>query len=190
MTQSDAVARISPFGAVLALALVAFTVPASAQQARPFIDEARIGILAHDVPHLWSGFSIETHRPDLNGELIFSPSALFLGGTVRPVVGGSWNSDHGTSKVYADARWESNTGLGAFFDLGIGAAVHDGFVGPTSLDHKAMGSRLLFHFPLELGYRFEGGHTLSVYFEHDSNGYTRKYNEGLDDLGIRYGFKF
>ena len=77
-----------------------------------------------------------------------------------------------------------------FFGLGLGAAVHNGYLTPTSLDHKALGSRVLFHIPAEIGYRFAGGQTLSVYFEHTSNGYTQKYNEGLDDLGIRYGIKF
>ena len=102
------------------LALIGASAPATAQQSRSPIDEVRIGILAHDVPGLWSGWRIETPRPDLNGELIFSPSVQFLGGTVRPVLGGSWNNAGGTSKAYADARWESNSGLGAFFGLGIG----------------------------------------------------------------------
>ena len=172
------------------LALFGLSIPASAQQARPFIDEARIGILAHDVPGLWSGWRIETQRPDVNGELIFSPSVQFLGGTVRPAIGGSYNSAGGTSKAYADARWEYQTSLGVFFGLGIGTAVHNGYRDPVSQDHKALGSRVLFHFPAEVGYRFDGGHTLSVYFEHVSNGYTQKSNEGLDDLGIRYGIKF
>lgn len=171
-------------------AVYALAAPASAQQARPFIDEARIGILAHDVPGLWSGWRIETPRPDFNAELIFSPSVDVLGGTVRPVIGGSYNNAGGTSKAYIDARWEYQTSLGIFFGLGIGAAVHNGYIDPVSIDHKALGSRVLFHFPAEIGYRFQGGQTLSVYFEHDSNGYTQKSNEGLDDLGIRYGIKF
>lgn len=177
--------------AFLAVAAVcSLAAPAIAQQARPLVDEVRLGILAHDVPGLWSGWRIETSRPDFNAELIFSPSVRFLGGTVRPVIGGSYNSGGGTSKAYADARWESNTGLGVFFGLGLGAAVHNGYLDPVSLDHKALGSRVLFHIPAEIGYRFEGGHSLSLYFEHTSNGYTQKSNEGLDDLGIRYGFKF
>ena len=164
--------------------------PVAAQQARPFIDEARIGVLAHDVPGLWSGWRIENRRPDFNAELIFSPSVNFLGGTIRPAIGGTVNTAGGTSKGYVDARWEYNTSLGVFFGLGIGGAVHNGYLTPTSLDHKALGSRVLFHIPAEIGFRFEGGHTLSLYFEHTSNGYTQKSNEGLDDLGIRYGFKF
>jgi hypothetical protein len=57
-------------------------------------------------------------------------------------------------------------------------------------DRKALGSRVLFHFPAEIGYRFDERNSLSVYFEHTSNGYTVHPNEGLDRLGIRYGYRF
>jgi lipid A 3-O-deacylase len=173
------------------LVLVAYyVVPAAAQQVRPLIDEVRLGVLAHDVPHLWSGWTIENRKPDLNGEIIFSPSLAFLGGKIRPALGGTWNTDGGTSKAYVDARWEYQTALGVFFGLGLGAAVHNGYRDTVSRDHKALGSRVLFHIPIEMGYRFANGQTLSIYFEHISNGYTQRSNEGLDSLGVRYGFRF
>lgn len=175
---------------VLVTALCLTAARANAQSVQPFVAEARIGVLAHDVPGLWSGWRIETTRPDVNAELIFSPSLALLGGTVRPAIGGSWSTGGGTSKVYADARWEVQTALGLFFGLGIGAAVHNGYRDTVSPDHKALGSRVLFHFPAELGYRFTSGQTISVFFEHISNGYTQKSNEGLDSLGVRYGVRF
>ncbi|MEZ5854286.1 MAG: acyloxyacyl hydrolase [Hyphomicrobiaceae bacterium] len=55
---------------------------------------------------------------------------------------------------------------------------------------KPLGSRLLFHFPAELGWRWDGHNSLSIYFEHISNGYTQDYNEGLDAIGVRYGYRF
>jgi lipid A 3-O-deacylase len=176
--------------AALLAVSAALSGPAGAQQPRPLIDEVRIGALMHDVPRLWSGWTIETRKPDINGEVIFSPALAFLGGRIRPAVGGSWNTGNGTSKAYADARWEYQTGLGVFFGLGLGAAIHNGSRDPISLDHKALGSRVLFHVPIELGYRLQNGQTLSVYFEHISNGYTQRSNEGLDSLGVRYGFRF
>jgi lipid A 3-O-deacylase len=160
------------------------------QQSRTFIEEARVGILAHDVPGLWSGWRIESKGPDLNGEVVLSPSLALLGGKIRPALGGTWNSGGGTSKAYLDARWEYQTSVGIFFGLGIGGALHNGYRDESSLDHKALGRQLLFHFPAELGYRFQNGTTLSVFFEHISNGYTKRSNEGLDDLGVRYGVKF
>jgi hypothetical protein len=55
---------------------------------------------------------------------------------------------------------------------------------------KALGSRVLFHIPVEIGLRFDDHNSLSVYFEHTSNGYTQDFNEGLDRLGVRYGYRF
>jgi lipid A 3-O-deacylase len=177
---------------VLWATLCGLSVPTIAQQAqaRPLIDEVRFGVLAHDVPGLWSGWTIENRKPDLNGEIILSPSLAFAGGKIRPALGGTWHTGGGTSKAYVDARWEYQTALGVFFGLGLGVAVHNGYRDTISSDHKALGSRVLFHIPIEVGYRFDNGQTLSVYFEHMSNGYTQRANEGLDSLGIRYGFRF
>jgi hypothetical protein len=174
--------------AVLTAAVFGAALPLAAQQA-PFVREMRLGVLGHDVPGIWSGFRLE-HGTDINLELILSPSVQFLGGTIRPALGGSWNTEGYTSKIYADARWMIESRNGLFLGLGIGAAIHDGLLDPTELDRKALGRRVLFHFPLEIGYRFDAHNSLSLYFEHISNGYTTTHNEGLDSLGIRYGYKF
>lgn len=154
------------------------------------VREVRIGVLAHDVPGLWSGFRLETTSPDINAEVLFTPSLSLFGGEIRPAIGGTYNTNGGTSKAYVDARWQYEAKSGVFVGLGIGAAIHDGVKDISSVDHKALGSRVLFHFPLEIGYRFDGHHSISFYFEHFSNGYTKKYNEGIDGLGVRYGYKF
>ena len=90
--------------------------------------------------------------------------------------------------------WEQldMTKPGTFFSIGAGGTVHNGETKLLAFDQtdKALGSRVLFHFPLEIGYRFDGHNSLSVYFEHMSNGYTRDENEGLDRLGVRYGYRF
>jgi hypothetical protein len=78
----------------------------------------------------------------------------------------------------------------SFFGLGLGAAIHDGNLDPTEPDRKALGSRVLFHIPFELGYRFDERQSISVYFEHTSNGNLADHNEALDNIGIRYGYRF
>jgi hypothetical protein len=45
-------------------------------------------------------------------------------------------------------------------------------------DAKALGSRVLFHIPIEIGYRFGVHSSLSVYFEHTSNAFIVEPNEG------------
>lgn len=154
------------------------------------IHEVRGGVLYHDVPDLWSGLSLETSAPDINLEVVFSPVLPAIWGSIRPALGVSVNTDGGTSHAYLDARWQVELPHRLFIGLGLGAAVHDGELGPTAPDKKALGSRVLFHIPLEIGYRFDDRNSVSLYFEHISNAGTRSANEGLDRLGIRYGVRF
>jgi hypothetical protein len=164
--------------------------PAFAQLAdAPSGWEFRGGILAHDVPGLWSGFRLESGI-DINAELLFGAGMPFLGGIIRPAVGASVNTEGYTSRAYIDARWEYQTPSGIFFGLGLGGTVHDGLLDPTDPDKKALGSRILFHIPIEIGLRLDDRRSISVYFEHMSNAFLFDSNEGLDSIGVRYGYKF
>lgn len=172
--------------------VVAFVLSALPETAgaEGLIRELKIGGLYHDVPNLWSGFQLEERSLDVNVEALFGPHLVLPWGAIRPAAGATINTRGGTSKLYVDARWEVEAPSGIFFALGVGAAVHDGELSPLYADRKALGSRLLFHFPAELGWRFDRHQSVSVYFEHVSNGYTQEYNEGLDSIGIRYGYRF
>lgn len=170
------------------LALLAVA-PAPADAAGLF-HELRVGVLAHDVPELWSGFGVEDDAVAFNVEAVLSPALAFLGGAIRPAVGASITGGGSTSNVYLDARWEYETPSGIFFGLGLGVAVHDGQDDLTDPDLKALGSKALFHIPFEVGLRLDGKNSLSVYFEHMSNGELADHNEGLDRLGVRYGYRF
>jgi len=151
--------------------------------------EFRGGVLPHDVPGLWSGFRIEG-GVDINAELLFGMGLPSAGGSIRPAAGVSVNTEGYTSRVYVDARWEYQTPSGVFFGLGLGGAVHDGLLDPTDPDKKALGSRILFHIPIEIGLRLDQHNSISVYFEHISNGFLTQSNEGLDSIGVRYGYRF
>jgi hypothetical protein len=182
---------IRTVAAALASALVTGSVgQAGAGEPTPLRGvEIRAGVLAHDVPHLWSGFRLED-GVDINGEVLLGTGIYFLGGTLRPAIGGSVSTSGQTSKGYVDARWEIQGPASLFFGLGLGAAVHDGKLEPTQPDRKALGSRVLFHIPVEVGLRLGERHSVSVYFEHTSNAWLAKYNEGMDNIGVRYGFRF
>lgn len=179
--------RIAIVGLALAVGVSADVMPVLAGG---LIDEFRIGVLDHDVPNLWSGFRVEPDSADINVEFILSPSVAFLGGYVRPAIGGSINTVGATSHAYLDARWQYDLPHGLFIGLGIGAAVHNGQLELEDWDRKALGSRVLFHFPAEIGVRLDEHNSISAYFEHISNGYTVSPNEGLDRLGVRYGYRF
>ena len=155
-----------------------------------FINEVKIGGLYHDVPDLWSGFRQEPRSLDVNIEALLGPHVDVLWGTLRPAIGATINTRGATSKAYMDARWQIESASGIFFGIGLGGAVHDGTLAPTDPNRKALGYRYLFHIPGELGYRWDGHNSISIYFEHISNAYTQNYNEGLDAMGVRYGYRF
>ena len=175
----------------MAAAAVTLTAGVGAElRAQSFgIHEIKAGLLLHDVPDLWSGFSLEHRYIDISAEVAFT-GVPFLGGTLRPVIGGTVNTNGGTSHVYADARWQFDLPLNLFLATGLGVAVHDGLIDPTEIDRKALGSRALFHIPVEFGYRINQHHSVSFYFEHTSNAGLANYNEGMDRLGLRYGYRF
>jgi hypothetical protein len=181
---------------LLGLALVGALAPAAvaadpaAEAPAPWLSEVRGGVLAHDVGGLWSGEHVE-HGFDLNGELIFRRGALPLGpGSLRPHVGATWNTRGYTSKLYAGVCLRFEADSGAFLELGLGAAVHDGERETDDRDEKQLGSRVLFRIPIEAGLAFGERHSLSILFDHVSNAGLADENEGLDTLGLRYGLRF
>ena len=157
-------------------------------QSAPSSLEIRGGVLAHDVPGLWAGFNLEDGI-DINAEVLLGRGLPFLGGTVRPALGASINTEGYTSRAYLDARWEIELGR-VFLGLGVGAAIHDGELDASAPDRKALGSRVLFHIPIELGLRLDDRSSISVFFEHMSNAELADANEGLDAIGVRYGYRF
>ena len=155
-----------------------------------WLREIRLGVLAHDVDSLWSG-SRREGGIDVNGEMIFSHSIFsLLSGNVRPNLGVSINTQGDTSKLYGGMLWQLDAKTGIFLDLGLGAALHDGELETSDEDKKALGSRILFRVSIEVGYGLNEHHRISILFDHISNGYFADPNEGLDTLGLRYGYRF
>lgn len=175
---------------VCAAAFVCSVLGASAVQADDIIHEIKIGALSHDVPGLWSGFRREKASADINIEAQLKPSFALFGGTVRPALGGTFNTQGQTSHMYADAKWTFVQPSGIFFTAGFGAAIHDGMLNMNDPHSKALGSMALFHIPVEIGYQIDGKNSVSLYFEHTSNGNSQPYNEGLDRIGVRYGYLY
>lgn len=188
LLRASAGLRQSACAAITAVLCALTSQPAHAQS---LIEELKLGVLYHDASHMWSGFRLEQESVDINVEALLKPSfpGLFFG-TIRPVIGGTISTVGATSHAYADLRWQTELGSGFFLGVGLGAAVHDGHLLPDSWQHKALGSRVLFHIPAEIGYRIDQHNSISLYFEHTSNAWLARYNEGLDRIGVRYGYKF
>lgn len=154
------------------------------------VRELRVGMLAHDVDGLWSGDSRED-GPDLCMELIFNrPLFDLLSATAYPSVGASLNTRGDTSKVYGGFLLQWEPAQAFFFSTGLGLALHNGERDTDSANQKSLGSRVLFRIPIEIGYAVNRHHRIVLAFDHVSNAYLVSPNEGMDSLGIVYGYRF
>jgi len=180
--------HLIPWRAWAALILGVASASAQSTPSPGPIEEIKAGALAHDVPGGISGHQRE-HGVDLNLELVFSPSVNLLSGTLRPALGGTANFEGYTSQVYAYGRWERDFASGFFTATGVGGSWNNGELRLVSYSRKALGSHLLFHLPFEFGWWLSPRTSLSLYYDHMSNAYLARDNEGLDTLGLRCGLR-
>lgn len=173
---------------VMMATTVFWALPASAQLSS-WIYEVRGGVLAHDVPLVGAGH-IETNSVSLNAEAALAPSFAILGGRIRPVIGGTFTTNLETSWAYVDARYEWAGEL-LFFGIGVGPSIHTGdILSYNTPDHKGLGSRVLFHIPIEIGLQITPTNRIEAYYEHASNGFTVYPNPGMDNIGVRVAHRF
>jgi lipid A 3-O-deacylase len=150
----------------------------------------RLGLLVHDIGGLWSNTRSEGGT-DVNAEVVFNrPIFTLWQGVVLPNFGVSINSQGDTGKVYGGVVWEFQFSNGFFFNIGTGFAVHNGQLESNDSNKKQLGSRILFREPIEFGFTFCEKHRISIMFDHISNADLAEPNEGLDTLGVRYGYQF
>ena len=167
--------------------------PAAAQAG--FVDEVKLGLLAHDVGFL-------THHvesgADVNLEILFtSPSLLRFIGSPRPHIGADINTAGNTSDGYFGLTWEASLqelfGFAprVFLAGSLGGAVHDGYLtSGAPPGRKLLGSRILFRESAELGYRLTPTISVSAILDHISNANLAPRNAGITSAGARLGFRF
>jgi lipid A 3-O-deacylase len=163
------------------------------------ISEVKFGFLKHDVDHVIDITSAreEDGGLDLNAQVLFNgPRFLRWIGSPRPALGATINTEGRTSHVHADLNWSYTFDFGLELGVNGGFAVHDGRIDDDKLDanhviDKRLGSRVLFHFAPEIGYRFNNGYGIALYWEHLSNGQVltdTDTNQGLDNVGVRFSY--
>ena len=162
------------------------------------LSEIRFGAYDHDVSLL--GHQKETGA-DINGEILLnSPSLLAIIGAPRPTFGGLVNTAGETDQVYAGLTWTWDFVHNVFRDQDgfyvegvLGGGVNDGKINATPAEsqvRKSLGSNVLFREDVDVGYRFTPHWALAISYNHISNADLAERNEGLNDIGLRLGFKF
>lgn len=155
------------------------------------VSELRFGALAHNRVPLSD--EVE-HGMQANIEARFrSPEILRAAGAPRPTLGLSVNTAGDTSFLYGGLTWGGFVWNRLFLEAFLGAAAHDGEVDsddPGPHDRTQFGSRVLFRGAVEVGYRFLDNHSISIMLDHYSNLGLASPNQGSEDVGLRYGYKF
>lgn len=154
------------------------------------IRELRVGLAAHDVDGLWSGDSKEK-GPDLCAEVVFNRPLFNLFHSVAyPNAGATINTRGDTSKIFGGFRLEWRLLPPIMVATGLGLALHSGERDTDQPDRKSLGSPVLFRVPIEIGWVFHPRHRVVVAFDHISNAYLFSPNQGMDTLGLIYGYRF
>ena len=158
--------------------------------------EVKQGILAHD--RGWFGKNREGFGPDYNFELMFnSPSFLKKVWSPKPIIGLTQTSSGGSSLYYGGITWDTNISENWFLSGTTGIAYTNGLTklpkGQEATGDKKIqfGSQWLHRGAIELGWNFYGNDTISLMFSHVSHGsMLSDKNHGMDEFGIRYGYRF
>lgn len=175
----------------VAILFVAFVLIAStvcAEESGSIVSEIRGGVYDHDIS-FWS-FHRE-NGADINAEVLFvSPDMLEAIWAPRPHVGVTVNTDGNTSHLYGGLTWEWALPADFFVDANLGLSAHNGKLNTDNSRRKSLGSPVLFRLGTALGYNITEKINVSVQFEHMSNAYIANPNEGMDNVGVRLGYRF
>ncbi|MBI1260560.1 MAG: acyloxyacyl hydrolase [Rhizobiales bacterium] len=153
------------------------------------VNEVRLGIYDHDSPVFRS--RQEPSEPDINVEVLFnSPDFLSWMANPRPHLGTTINTGGGTSMAYAGLTWDYFFTEALFVEGSFGGAIHNGETDKSTSSSRNYGCRVNFHENASLGYKFTGGQSLMLTLEHMSNASLCDDNDGLTNLGVRYGLSF
>lgn len=181
MTRAIACAALFALGAVAAV-----PTPVAAWTPTP-LSEVRLGVLAHDVGPFSSR---KEDGADLNVEVLFKDFAWFKKVGIRPHLGGAINTSGDTSYGYFGLTGTVPVGRKLFLELSVGGAVHNGNKNKNELGRKDLGCRVLFRESIGGGVYLGKHASLSVVLDHISNANLCEKNEGLETVGVRYGYRF
>lgn len=187
-------AGLAAFGAAVMLA------PA----AQAGVDEVHVGVMQHNICVINCDNANKEDGPNIEFQLSFeSPRFLAWAASPQPYLVASINTAGNTSFGGAGLEWRWNFADRWALEPGVGAVVHDGAVNNPfangtpeaeafSNEHVLLGSDVLFRTSIGLTYDFEGPWAVQLFYEHLSHGQilANGRNQGLDELGIRFGYQF
>lgn len=194
-------------GALFVLGAAFLPGAAAHAQGVPFLDEVKLGVLAHSVGGYEGGVDLNADflfvspvtEAMLSGLALPQPLQWFAMGLLRPRpdIGFEANTAGDTSTFYFGGTWTwyfvrnlFQAGDGVNGSVIFGPSFNNGDIAPHGLTRNGLGSNVLFHIGGELGYRITPRYEVSLFFDHESNAGLARFNEGNNDAGVRFGVSF
>ena len=165
--------------------------PLGATENTLLIHGLRLGVLRHDIRSTFkSGYE---KGIDINGEIVLNtPRNAFFDfiWSPKPIVGILANSRGCTSALYVDLSWTFPANSWFFLEVGLGGALHNAPLKRKTSKRKPLGSRVLFHESVSLGFNLGNHNSLALVIMHMSNARLASPNPGITNFGVRYGWRF
>lgn len=187
-------AGVAAFGAALMLA----------PSAEAGVDEVHVGVMQHNICVTNCKNADKEDGPNVEFQVSFdSPGFLSWAASPQPYIMASINTAGETSFGGVGLEWRWNFADNWALEPGVGIVAHNGevdnpFANGTpeaaefAEEHVLLGSEVLFRTSIGLTYDFEGPWEVQGFFEHLSHGQilASGRNQGLDEVGIRFGYQF
>lgn len=187
-------AGVAAFGAALMLA----------PSAEAGVDEVHVGVMQHNICVTNCKNADKEDGPNVEFQVSFdSPGFLSWAASPQPYIMASINTAGETSFGGVGLEWRWNFADNWALEPGVGIVAHNGEVDnpfangtPEAAEfadeHVLLGSEVLFRTSIGLTYDFEGPWEVQGFFEHLSHGQilASGRNQGLDEVGIRFGYQF
>jgi lipid A 3-O-deacylase len=170
------------------------------------VSEVRFGAFAHNVETNVAKNAGKEGGQDLQIEVLFdSPPLLRRIGAPRPSLVASLNTQGETSFAGASLDWHFPVGQKFSLDPYLGYVIHTGDPlnnpyppadsvrrAAFNAEELALGSRDLFRLGFAVSYQATDAWTSAIVYEHLSHGHILggEKNQGLDNLGLRFGHAF
>lgn len=184
--------RLATRTAVAAVALVGVW---SAQARAEIVDQVWIGGYAHDITD-W-GLKKEGNTADVQLEVdTAQPQVLRFLGAPHLNATLALNTAGKTDFGSVGLAWDRRLFGSLYGSLQFGIGDSDGVTSPNSApkdrNRLLLGSKALFREAAGLNWRLKDHWLIGVQYVHASNGLilAHRYNEGINDLGFRFGYRF
>jgi lipid A 3-O-deacylase len=151
--------------------------------------EARAGLFAHSIGGREARRGVDVNLEFLGPRLINVPVeySYFI---PRPQVGVMINSAGLTSYAYAGFAWTLNLTKQLWFEPLFGASYNNAPVDGLDTTRDSLGCHFMFHTGASLGYRVDDHWSVIGTWEHISNAGTCAHNQGMNDYGVKLGYRF